>query len=164
MPRYSLYARPFRPMTLLWHCLNCHEDTHSHQQYRHSFINASGCLNPDLGQLGDDGEAYRRWQARTIRYHREGKSSRSHKKNHKHNRRRRDNSRGQHQSQGQHTTQNDGFNTHAEQGNQQSGSGDPGGVPASSDVVPFPGFRYGASRNPGGNPNTRQPGNFRTGN
>ena len=27
------------------------------------FINASGCLNPELGQLGDD-DAYRRWQAR----------------------------------------------------------------------------------------------------
>ena len=46
----------------------------------------------------------------------------------KHNRRRRGNSCGQHQSQGQPTTQNDGFNTLAEQGNQQSGSGHPGGV------------------------------------
>ena len=59
------------------------------------FINASGCLNPDLGQLGDDDEAYRRWQARTNRYRREDKSSRLNKISHKHNRRRRrrDNSR-----------------------------------------------------------------------
>ena len=30
-------------------------------------INASGCSNPELGQLGDD-DAYRRWQARTVCY------------------------------------------------------------------------------------------------
>ena len=62
----------------------------------------------------------------------------------KHNRRRRGNSCGQHQSQGQPTTQNDNFNTLAELGNQQSGSGHPGGVPASSAVVPSPGIRSGA--------------------
>ena len=30
------------------HCLNCHEDTHCFRQRRHPFINASGCLNPQL--------------------------------------------------------------------------------------------------------------------
>ena len=46
--------------------LNYHSDTHPLKQCRHPFINASGCLNPDPGQLGDDGEAYCRWQARII--------------------------------------------------------------------------------------------------
>ena len=35
-------------------CLNCHEDNHSFKHCRHLFIIASGCLNPELGQLGDD--------------------------------------------------------------------------------------------------------------
>ena len=66
----------------------------------------------------------------------------------KHNRRRRGNSCGQHQSQGQTTTQIDGFNTRVELGNQQSGSGHPGGVPpspASSAVVLSPCIRSGAN-------------------
>ena len=49
------------------HYLNYHEDTHSFRNCRHPFINASGCLNADLGQLGDD-DAYRRWQARMTSY------------------------------------------------------------------------------------------------
>ena len=113
------------------HRLNCHEDTRSLQQCRRSFVDASGCLNPDFGQLGDDGEAYRRWQPRMIQYRREDKPSRSNKKKQKHTRRRRGNSRGQHQSQGQHNTHNDGYNTHAERDNQQSGPGHDGGVPPS---------------------------------
>ena len=36
-------------------------------------------MNPELGQLGDD-DAYRRWQARTTNYRRDGKSSRAHAK------------------------------------------------------------------------------------
>ena len=40
-------------------CLNCHEDNHSFKHCRHPFITASGCLNPELGQLGDD-DAHRR--------------------------------------------------------------------------------------------------------
>ena len=43
------------------HCFNCHEDTHAFRNCRHPFIDASGCLNPELGQLGDD-DAYRRWK------------------------------------------------------------------------------------------------------
>ena len=57
------------------HCLNCREDTHSFRHFRHPFINASGCLNPELGQFGDD-DAYRRWQARMTSYRRGGQSSR----------------------------------------------------------------------------------------
>ena len=149
------------------HCLNCYEDSHSLRQCSQQFITVSGCLNPDLGQLVDDGEAYRRWEARMNRHRREDKSSRSNKRSYKQNRRRRGNSRGQHQSQGQASTQNDGFYTLADNGNQQSGSGHHGGVPpspASSAVAPSRGIRYGASHNPGGNPNARQPGTFGTGN
>ena len=54
------------------HCLNCHEDAHSFRNCRHPFINASGCLNPELRQLGSD-DAYRRWQSRMTSYRR-GKS------------------------------------------------------------------------------------------
>ena len=59
------------------HCRNCHEDTHSSKNCRHPFINASGCLDPELGQIGHD-DAYRRWQARMTSYRRDGKSSRAH--------------------------------------------------------------------------------------
>ena len=47
------------------HCLNCQEDTHYFRNCRHPFINAIGCLNPELGQLDND-DAYRRWQARMF--------------------------------------------------------------------------------------------------
>ena len=49
------------------------------------FINASGRLPPELGQLADD-DAYRRWQARMVCYRRDGKSPRpnKHKKNRHH--------------------------------------------------------------------------------
>ena len=46
-------------------CLNLYEANHSFKHCRHPFINASGCLNPEFGQLGDD-DAYRRWQARMV--------------------------------------------------------------------------------------------------
>ena len=35
-------------------CLNRHEDTHFFRNCMHLFINASGCLNPELTQHGDD--------------------------------------------------------------------------------------------------------------
>ena len=80
------------------HCLNCHEDTHSFRNCRHPFINASGCLNPELGQLGDD-DAYRRWQARMTSYRCDGRSSRAHTKKNRHNRS--GQTRGFHQGQDQ---------------------------------------------------------------
>ena len=67
------------------HCLNCHEDTHSIRNCRHPFINASVCLNPELGQRGDD-DANRRWQARMTSYRRDGTSSRVHTKRNRRNR------------------------------------------------------------------------------
>ena len=138
------------------HCLNCHEDTHSFRNCRHPFINASGCLNPELGQLGDD-DANRRWQARMTSYRRDGKSTRAHKKN---RRNRSGQSRGYHQDKGQ-VNSNSGHT-----GNPYT-SGHHGDVPplsASSVPAAAPGMCLGAGHNPGGNPNARQPGTFLTGN
>jgi len=145
-------------------CLNCHEDKHSLRQCRHPFLNLSGILNPDLGTLGDDGEAFRRWQERMIRHRREN-NSRPNKYNQKKHRRRPGPSRGQHHGQGQQHRQGDGYNTHAARGHQQSHPGHHGGstAPASSAPAPVSGVRYGASHTSGGNPNGRQPGTFRTG-
>ena len=135
-------------------CLNCHEDNHSFKHCRHPFINASGCLNPELGQLGDD-DAYQRWQARMVCYRRDGKSHHPniHKKNGRHHS---GQSREYHQDQGQVNCYND--NTYT--------SDHHGGVPpspASSAPAPAPGMRVGAAIT-GGNLNARQPGTFRTGN
>ena len=184
MPKYSSSAHPSRPAVPLCGvaylhrpselppsektgATACHEDTHSLKQCKNSFINASSCLNPDPGQLGDDNDAYRRWQARMIRYRREDKTSRS------------NNQKNQETIAAAAVTRV--VNTrakaskiitttatrHTEQGNQQSGSGRHGGVPpstASSAVAPASGIRHGASHNPGGNPNACQPSVLRTGN
>ena len=72
--------------------------THSFRNCRHPFINASGCLNPELGQRGDD-DAYRRWQARMTSHRRDGTSSRAHTK--KNRRNRSGQTRGFHQDQDQ---------------------------------------------------------------
>ena len=59
---------------------------------------------------------------------------------------------------------------HQDQGQVNSSSGDPGNTCASGHhgVPPSPassalGMRLGVAHNPGGNPNARQPGTFRTG-
>ena len=139
------------------HCLKCHEDTHSFRNFRNTFTNASSCLNPELGQLGDD-DAYGRWQARMTSYRRDGKFSRSHNHNKK-RRHRSGQSRGYHQDQGQ-------VNSHSCNPGNPYTSGHRGGVPsspASSAPVAAPGMRLGATYNPSGNPNAHQPGTFRTG-
>ena len=117
-------------------CLNCHEDNHSFKHCRHYFINASRCLNAELGQLGDD-DAYRRPQARMIYYRRDGKSSRlnNHKKNRHHHS---GQSRGYHQDQGQKNCHDD--NTYP--------SNHHGGIPpspASSAPAPAPEMRFEAA-------------------
>ena len=97
-PLWSGLLLPSAPAAALrvnrWHCLNCDEDTHSYRNCRHPFSNASGCLNPELGQLGDD-NSYRRWRSRMTSYHRDGKSTRAHNK--KRRRNRSGQSRGYHQ-------------------------------------------------------------------
>ena len=144
--------------------LNCHEDSHSLRQCKHTFQNLSGVLNPDLGTLDDDGAAFRRWQERMTR-HRRLNNSRPNTHNHEGNRRRSGHSRGQHHGQGY--RQGDGYDTHAEQGHQQSNSGYHDGgstTPASFTPAPASGIRCGASHNSGGNPNGCHPGTFRAGN
>ena len=139
------------------HRLNCHEDTQSFRNCRHTIIDASGCLNPELGQLGDD-DAYRRWQARMTSYRRDGTSSRADTK--KNRRNRSGQTRGFHQDQDQ-------VNSHSGNPGNQYKSDYHGGVPpspASSAPAVAPGMRLGAGHNPSGNPNARQPGTFRTGN
>ena len=103
--------------------------------------NASGSLNPELGQLGDDDD-YRRWQARTASYHRESTSSRAH--TNKNRRNRSGQTRGFHQDQ-------DEVNSHSGNPGNQYASDYHGGVPpspaASAPAVP-PGMRLGAGHNP----------------
>ena len=140
------------------HCLNCHGDTHSLRNCRHPFISASGCLNPELSQLGDD-DVFRRWRARVVSYHRDGRSSRSQTYN-KNRRNRSNQSQGYHQDQGQ---------TNSHSGNHSSTytPGQHGAVPpspASSASASALGKCFGATHNLSGNPNARQPGTFRTGN
>ena len=140
------------------HCLNCHKDTHSLRNCRHPFIYATGFLNPKLGQLGDD-DVFRRWQARMVSYHRDGRSSRSQTYNKK-RRRRSNQSRGYHQDQGQTNSRSGNHNSTYTPG--QHGAVPPS--PASSTSASAPGKRFEATRNPSRNPNARQPGTFRTGN
>ena len=137
-------------------CLNCHEDNPTPSSIVGTiFITASGCLNPELGQLDDD-DAYRRWQARMVCYHRDGKPSRPN--NHKKNRRHHSGQwRGYHQDQGQINGHNDNTYTSDQQG------GIPP-CPASSAPAPACGMHFGAAHNPGGNSNARQPGTLCTGN
>ena len=124
------------------HCLNCPEDTRSFRNNRHPIINARGCLNPELSQLGDD-DAYRRWQARMTSYRRDGKSSRTH--NHKKTSRHRPGqSRRYHQEQGQ-------VNSHNSNSGNPYTSGHHGGVapsPTSPAPVYAPGMRLGDAHNP----------------
>ena len=149
------------------HCLNCHEDSHSLRQCRPPFQYLSGILNPDLGTLGDDGAAFRRWQERMTRHRREN-TSRPNKHNHKTNRRHPGHPRGKHNGQGQQQNRlGDGYNTQAERGPQQSNSGYHGGgltAPVSYTPAPTSGVRYGASLNSDRNPNGRQPVTFPAGN
>ena len=149
------------------HSLNCDEEKHSLKQRRRPSINASGCLNPDLGQLGDDIESHRRWQARIMPYRRQVKPSHSNNnKKYETNRRRLGHSCRQRHSHGEQMIAT--ATTLTEQGNQwvwslQYHSRVPRS-PASSAVAPASGIRYDASYNPAGNPNARHPGTFRTGN
>ena len=112
------------------------------QQFRHPFINASGCLNPELGQLVEY-DAYRRWQARMTSHRRDGEYNRAY--NHKENSRHRSGqSRGYHREQGQIISPN------SNPGNLYT-SGHHGGVPpspASSAPALVPGMSCGVAYNP----------------
>ena len=131
---------------------------------RHPFINASGCLNPEIGQLCDD-DAFRRWQARIISYLRDKKSSRS--QTYKENCRKCSNqSRGDHQDQGQ-VDSHCGNHSHRRNNNSTHTPGQHGAVPPSPASLASASAsvnHFGATHDPNGNPNTRQPDTFRTGN
>ena len=146
------------------HCLTFHEDVHSFRNSRHPFINASGYLNPELGQLVDD-DAYRWWKACMPGYRREGKSSRSYALN-KNRRNHSNQSRGHHQDQGQ-VNSHSGNHSHGGDHNSPYMPGQHGGVPplpASSAPATTPGKRFGATHNLGGNSSARQQGIFCTSN
>ena len=51
-------------------CLYCLGTDHSFRHCSEPFINASGCINPEVGQLGDNGETYRSWQRPMLSYRR----------------------------------------------------------------------------------------------
>ena len=74
-------------------CLNCHGTDHSFKRCPQPFINGSGCLNPRLGQLGDNGQAYRRWQQRMRSYQRRDTRSSSSSDRRRNSSRRNDNNR-----------------------------------------------------------------------
>ena len=74
-------------------CLNCHGTDHSFKRSPQLLINGSGCFNPHLDQLSDDGEAYRRWQQRMRSHHRHGTRSSSSPDRRSNSSRRNDNNR-----------------------------------------------------------------------
>lgn len=49
---------------------NCHGTDFSFKNCQQPCTNASGFLKPQLGQLGDNGETYSRWQRRMLSHHR----------------------------------------------------------------------------------------------
>ena len=51
-------------------CINCGERNHNMRQCGAGFLNLAGVLNPELGQLQDGGDAFRRWQRRLLSYRR----------------------------------------------------------------------------------------------
>ena len=92
-----------------------------------------------------------------TKYRRDGKSSRAHSKKNRRNR--------SGQTLGYHQDQ-DEINSHNGNPGNPYTSGHRFGVPhspASFAPTAVPGMRLGATHNPNGNPNARQPGNFRTG-
>ena len=138
------------------------------------FTNIFGLLNPLLGELRDDGLAFRRWQQRMRSFRREQARGRSQNQQHTgttkrhNNRNNRRNNRDNQQRQNGTSAHGDGWRhppAHASQGgyyssapapshNSHSGSA-PQGTGASAAM------RSGPPQD-GANPNGRQPGTFRT--
>ena len=135
-------------------CLNCSGSDHSMKTCRSPFTNSSGLLNPDLGLLQDNSEAFRRWQRRlaSARLHANpagsGKSNNRHKNGGRSNRRRGGNKRNNGYSRNNYSGGNNAQQSTelALRSQQQVGAPDP----PSGDMVAH-------------NPNSRQPGNFSSG-
>ena len=160
-------------------CLNCHGTDHSFRNCGEPFINDNGCINPQLGQLGDSGETYRSWQRRMLRYRRPnrvgGENTRSSPSSHRRKNplRRYDNNR---RNNSGHSTSRQCHHGALPQLQHANTGGAHGGGPATDSLKIFqpqqgvppapssgthaPGMRYGP--NPNTNPNGRQPGTFRT--
>ena len=160
-------------------CLNCHGIDHSFRNCAEPFINASGCINPQLGQLGDNGETYRRWQRRMLSYRRPnhvgGENTRSSPYSH---RRKGPSRRYENNRRNKSGYSNSHLSHHCAPQQFQHGNtgGTRGGGPATNSLTIFqpqqgvppapssgthaPGMRYGS--NPNTNPNGRQPGTFRS--
>ncbi|CAN0567650.1 unnamed protein product, partial [Laminaria digitata] len=51
-------------------CINCGATNHSMKTCRQAFTNTSGILNPALGMLNDNDQAFDRWQQRMRSYRR----------------------------------------------------------------------------------------------
>ena len=190
--KFALLLIHFRPMTLLYGAASSHPP-HARQHFvinkytalnatrhhiilnstRKIFINASECINPELGQLGGDGSSYHRWQECMLRYRRDNKTGGPGTSSQKGRRHR---SSRQH-SQGQPHNSNSINNSHdAYFGvSQQASDGGYGRNTISSaitvhqSVTPSPvstnnapNMRLGPLNN--SNPNARQPGTFHDGN
>lgn len=49
-------------------CLNCGKTSHPVEHCEEPFTNAHHLMNPEVGQLNDNGKAFRPWQQRMIHY------------------------------------------------------------------------------------------------
>ena len=173
-------------------CLNCHGTDYSFTRWPQSFINGNGCLNPHLGQPGENGDAYRRWQQRMRSYQRrDTRSSLSDRR--RDSSRRNDNSLHRNNHGGnpheppQNTSRNNGRSNYNYGSSSNAGAHAPlllgqgaqntrnmlqsltlyqpnnGTPPAPSSAAGTPRIRYGAAHNANSNPNARRPGTLRTG-
>ena len=160
------------------HCLNFHGTDHSFRNCTEPFINASGgCMSPQLGQLGDNGETYRRWQRRMQSYRRPnrvgGENTRSSPSSHY----RKSSSRRHNNRRNSSGPSNPGQSRHDASQHQHGNAGGAQNVgqavnaltvfqpqqgvpPAPSSGTQAPGMRYGSVRS--SNPNGRPPGTFWT--
>ena len=132
-------------------CLNCSEPDHSMKHCRAHFTNSSGLLNPEIGLLRDNSDAWRRWQNRLrstrLSDHSGGSSNskggyRRKSGNRYSNNRRRGDNRNSHTSGNNNTQQSTALALHNQQGGTSHSN--------SGTIVPQ-------------NPNSRQPGNFSSG-
>ena len=154
-------------------CLNCGYEGHSMRVCSSDFINTFGLLNPLLGELRDDGQAFRRWQQRMRSFRREQSRGRSQSRPHsgkqtKRNNNRHNNNRGnqqRHHGSSAHSGGGGHPSAHASQGGPStsapatSHTSQSGSAPQSTGAGAT--MRYGPPQD-GANPNGRQPGTYRS--
>ena len=148
-------------------CLNCGEQRHNMRQCEQPFTNSSGLLNPELGQLNDNGDAFRRWQRRMQSYRR-GNNLRSASTQPQHRNSRGSGHQGDRRRQDSHQIAPH-YSQDARQGSRHQTNA-PLALPAPSTAststalvsAPSPAMRYGPTHAANTNPNARQPGTFTT--